>query len=122
MIDTTNPAQRAAAVPPTQTGPVTLVNSFVVDPARDEVFTELWTETSLYFREQPGFIGLRLHRAVSPEAHYRYVNVARWESAEQFSAAHRTERFRELVSQPAWREYPSNPVLYEVAVEHPVGA
>lgn len=119
MPDTINPTERAATVPSAQTGPVTLVNSFVVEPDRDAEFTALWTETSRYFREQPGFVSLRLHRAVSPTTHYRYVNVARWESAGQFSAAHQTERFRELVGQPAWREFPSNPALYEVVVEHP---
>ena len=56
--------------------PVTLMNSFVVPEGRDEAFVALWTETSQYFRAQPGFLSLRLHRAVTPGAQYRYVNVA----------------------------------------------
>ena len=62
------------------TGPVTLMNSFAVSPGRDEAFHELWASTAKYFTAQPGFISLRLHRAVSADAQYRWVNVANWES------------------------------------------
>ena len=118
MPDTINPAERAAAVPSTvPEGPVTLVNCFVVDPERDDAFTALWTGTSGYFRAQPGFVALRLHRALSPDTHYRYINVATWASARQFQAAHATEEFRAVVGQPAWREFPSSPALYEVIAE-----
>src|SRR5262249_53637520 len=54
------------------TGPVTLMNSFVGRPDRDEAFRARWTETSRYFTAQPGFISLRLHRAVSADATYRW--------------------------------------------------
>jgi len=119
MPPTIDPSKRGATLPsdPPE-GPVTLINSFVVDPRRDEVFEALWTQTSVYFRAQPGFVGLRLHRAVSPDATYRYVNVAVWESAAQFAAAHATEEFRQVVGQPGWREFPSSPTLYEVAIAY----
>ena len=58
------------------TGPVTLMNSFAVSPDRDEAFHELWAKTAKYFTAQPGFVSLRLHRAVSADAPYRWVNVA----------------------------------------------
>ena len=94
--------------------PVTLMNSFMVPEGRDEVFVQLWLETSRYFREQPGFLSLRLHRAVTPGTPYRYVNVARWASDAAYRAPHGTEEFRRLVGQEAWKEFPSSPVLYEV--------
>jgi len=96
------------------TGPVTLINSFLVPPERDEVFEKLWTETSMYFRARPGFVSLRLHRAVSADAPYRWVNVANWESEAAFRAAHGTDEFRRLVTQEAWHEFPSVPSLFEV--------
>jgi heme-degrading monooxygenase HmoA len=96
--------------------PVTLINSFLVPEGRDDVFLELWTETSDYFRAQPGFLSLRLHRAVTPGSDYRYVNVARWASDAAYRAPHGTEEFRALVTQEAWREFPSTPVLYEVVL------
>jgi heme-degrading monooxygenase HmoA len=115
MSATTDPAKRTAAAPTTHhDGPVTLVNSFVVPSGRDEAFLQIWAETSTYFRLQPGFIALRMHRAVTPGAAYRYVNVAVWASATEFAQAHDTDEFRRLVSQPALREFPASPNLYEV--------
>jgi heme oxygenase (mycobilin-producing) len=97
--------------------PVTLINSFVVPAGRDQEFLERWGQTSAFMRTQPGFLSLRLHRAVSAEAGFRYVNVAVWRSQREFGAAHATPEFRALVSDPAWREFPSTPALYEVAAE-----
>ncbi|HKR69179.1 MAG TPA: antibiotic biosynthesis monooxygenase family protein [Streptosporangiaceae bacterium] len=99
------------------TGPVTLVNSFAVSPDRDEAFLAQWTQTSKYFIAQPGFISLRLHRAVSADAQYRWVNVANWESEAHFRAAHNTDEFRRVVTQPGWEEFASSPMLYQVVTE-----
>jgi heme-degrading monooxygenase HmoA len=119
MIATIDPAERAAAVPSAPpAGPVTLINSFEVAAGRDDAFYPLWQEISVYFREQPGYVSLRLHRAISPTAAYRFVNVANWASAEEFQAAHETDRFRELVGHPGLAEFPSSPALYQVFTEH----
>ena len=99
------------------TGPVTLMNSFVVSPNRDAAFRELWTETARYFTAQPGFISLRLHRAVSADAPYRWVNEANWESEAHFRAAHGTDEFRRVVTQPGWEDFHSSPMLYQVVTE-----
>jgi heme-degrading monooxygenase HmoA len=117
-MDFTDPKGRTAGGAEAHAGPVTLINSFVVLEGRDDAFIELWTETSRYFRAQPGFVSLRLHRAVSPDAQHRFVNVAVWESDAHYRAPHQTEEFVRLVTQDAWREFPSSPVLYEVVVEH----
>jgi heme-degrading monooxygenase HmoA len=119
MADTIDPVRRTATAPEApHAGPVTLINSFVVPEGREAAFIQLWTATSGYFRAQPGFTSLKLHRAVSGTAPYRFVNVARWASAQQFAAAHATSEFRDLVSQPQWREFPSSPALYEVFAEY----
>jgi heme-degrading monooxygenase HmoA len=97
-------------------GPVTLINKFVVPPGRDERYVELWTAASHKFPRQPGYLSLRLHKAVSPDAQYRFVNVARWDSLEHFQAAHATEEFRVTVTADGWDEFPSTPALYEVIV------
>jgi heme-degrading monooxygenase HmoA len=117
MPNTTDPDGRTARGAEARTDrPVTLINSFVVPAGRDDAFMALWNEASGYFRAQPGFVSLRFHRAVSPDADYRYVNVACWESQADFAAAHNSEEFRRLVTQDAWQEFASNPALYEVAV------
>jgi len=96
------------------TGPVTLINSFQVAPGSDAEFRALWGETSRYFIARPGFVSLRLHRAVNDDAPYRWVNVAVWESEAAFRAAHGTEEFRTLVTAPGWSQFPSVPALFEV--------
>ena len=95
-------------------GPVTLINSFQVTPERDAAFRALWGETSRYFIARPGFVSLRLHRAVNDDAAYRWVNVAVWKTEADFRAAHGTEQFRTLVTAPGWSEFPSLPALFEV--------
>jgi heme-degrading monooxygenase HmoA len=99
-----------------ETGPVTLINGFMVAEGRDDAFYEAWAEASLYFRAQPGFVSLQLHRAVTPDVPYRWVNVAHWESEADYQAAHRTPEFRRLLSQEKWKEFPNVPRLYEVVV------
>jgi heme oxygenase (mycobilin-producing) len=112
------PEERTAPVADAQiTGAVTLMNRFHVDPDRDELFLDLWTRTSMYFRKQPGFVSLRLHRAVSADAESRWVNVATWESEADFRAAHNGEEFRLAVTQPGWEHFPSSPMLYQVVTE-----
>jgi heme-degrading monooxygenase HmoA len=109
------PEDRTATAAQQQVGgPVTLMNSFVVAPDRDEAFRSLWDQTSRYFIAQPGFVSLRLHRAVSPDAQYRWVNVANWESEEAYRTAHSTQEFRRVVTLPGWEEFPSVPNLFEV--------
>ena len=95
-------------------GPVTLINSFQVPPERDADFRALWGRTSQYFIARPGFVSLRLHRAVNDDAPYRWVNVAVWESEAHFRASHATEEFRRLVTAPGWSDFPSQPTLFEV--------
>jgi len=109
-----NAEARTAAIGAATSGPVTLINSFRVPVDRDDDFHALWERTSRYFTRQPGFRSLRLHRAVSDDATYRWVNVARWDSEAAFRAAHATEEFRTVVTADGWEDFPSSPVLFEV--------
>jgi heme-degrading monooxygenase HmoA len=116
--DAMTPEERTApAADAPTTGGVTLMNRFHVEPGQDDQFLALWTRTSHYFRRQPGFVSLRLHRAVSADAEYRWVNVANWETEEQFRAAHATNEFRAAVTAPGWENFPSSPMLYQVVTE-----
>jgi heme oxygenase (mycobilin-producing) len=94
-----------------------LINRFEVPAGRDREFLSLWGEVNRHMRAQPGYLDHRLHRAIAGPESGRYVNVATWESPEAFQAAHETERFQSLVSQPAWREFPSAPATYEVVAD-----
>jgi hypothetical protein len=66
----------------------------------------------LYAAEK-GLLGTQAPPLAYPDARFRFVNVARWASAQEFQAAH-DEGFQALVSQPAWAEFRSFPTLYEV--------
>lgn len=91
---------------------VVLINPFEVPTAvPDEQFLAGWQQAADFLRTRPGFAESRLHRALSPDARFRFVNVAEWESAQAFQAA---------VSDPAFAEVaasapPNYPALYEVA-------
>jgi heme-degrading monooxygenase HmoA len=95
---------------------VTLINRFEVPAGREDEFFGLWQRVNVYMQAKPGYLRHTLHRALAPEAPYRFVNVAQWESAAHFQAAH-DEGFRALVSQPGWEAFPSHPALYEVVHE-----
>jgi len=115
MTDSITPEGRTATKSTGDvSGPVTLINRFAVAPERDDAFRALWESTSEYFRAQPGFVSLRLHRAVTGDASHRWVNVATWETEDAYRAAHAGDEFRRVVTQPSWEEFPSSPALYEV--------
>jgi len=92
---------------------VRFINCFEVPEGRDDDFLALWSAVNAHMSAQPGYLGHRLHRSLSPEARYRFVNYVEWETAEHWRDAH-GEEFRRLVSDPAWQEFSTTPALYDV--------
>ncbi len=94
------------------TEPVVLINAFEVPQGEDEAFLAAWERSRDFLRTQPGYLSTRLHRSLAPNADFRFVNVARWESAEAFRAA---------TSQPEFRDqdigYRFHASLYQVVRE-----
>jgi heme oxygenase (mycobilin-producing) len=91
---------------------VVLINPFEVpEGTSDDDFVAGWERAAEYMREQPGFLGTRLHRALTPESRFRFINIAEWESPQAFQAAVGSQEFRALAERgPA----PGSPALYEV--------
>ena len=91
---------------------VVLINPFEV-PAQlpDEQFLAGWERAAEVLRSRPGFVGSRLHRSLSPDARFRFINIAEWESPQHFQAAVTDPAFLEL----AKNSPPNSPALYEVA-------
>ena len=90
---------------------VTLINPFEVpEGSDDEEFLRGWQRAADYMRQQPGFLGTRLHRALAPDARFRFVNIAEWASPQDFQAAVTSEEFREIARGAG----PGAPALYEV--------
>jgi heme-degrading monooxygenase HmoA len=95
---------------------VRFINLFTVPVGRDEQFMQLWKRVNVYMAAKPGYRNHRLHRALSADAVYRYVNYVEWESDEAWAAAH-DAGFRALVSDPAWSEFTTTPALFEIVHE-----
>ena len=77
------------------TGSVTLINVFEIEPDKLESFLAGWCERATLMSKQPGFRSLRFHRALSPDFRFQLVNVAEWETADALHAATAQERFIE---------------------------
>jgi heme-degrading monooxygenase HmoA len=95
---------------------VRFINCFEVPPDRDDEFLAMFSVVNAHMSAQPGYLGHRLHRSLSPDARYRFVNYVEWETTEHWRDAH-GEEFRRLVGDPGWRQFPTTPALYEVVHE-----
>src|SRR4028118_1037110 len=88
-----------------------LINPFELpENIDDDRFLEGWGRAAEYMRSQPGFVGSELHRPLSPDARFRFVNVAEWESPQDFQAAVTSRASRAMVAGTP----PGYPALYEV--------
>jgi heme-degrading monooxygenase HmoA len=92
--------------------PVILINSFEVPDDQAEKFISAWERTRDYLETQPGYIDTSLHQAVAPNAEFPFVNVAHWQTAEDFMAALQSPGFREPAEGLAG--YRPHPSLYRV--------
>jgi heme oxygenase (mycobilin-producing) len=92
--------------------PVVLINAFEVPEGADETFLQGWERTREFLSAREGYRSTRLHRSLSPDADFRFVNVAIWESE---------EAFRDATSQPEFANAPIpfryHASLYEVVRE-----
>jgi heme-degrading monooxygenase HmoA len=88
-----------------------LINPFEVpEDMDDDRFLESWGRAAGYMRTQPGFVKSQLHRAVSPNPRFRFVNVAEWESPQDFQAAVGNPELQAMAEGAP----PNYPALYEV--------
>jgi hypothetical protein len=61
---------------------------------------------------QPAYVDTALHQAVTPNADFQFVNIGRWQTAEDFRAATQRPGFREAASGLAG--YRPHPGLYRI--------
>jgi heme-degrading monooxygenase HmoA len=91
---------------------VVLINAFEVPEAQDEAFLRGWERQREFLGTQEGYLSTRLHRSISPDADFRFVNIARWVSERAFRDA--TSRPEFSNAQVRFRFHAS---LYEVVRE-----
>ena len=92
--------------------PVTLINSFEVPAAQAGAFIAAWEQTRDYLQTQPGYLETALHQALTPDADFQFVNIARWRSADDFAAAIQSPGFR--ASAAGLAGYQPHPALYQI--------
>jgi len=90
--------------------PLVLINAFEVPAADADAFVAAWCSARDYLRSQPGYIDTVLHQSITPEAEFQFVNVAHWQTAEDFIAATQSPGFRESAGGLA--RYRPHPGLY----------
>ena len=92
--------------------PLILINAFEVPAAEAGQFIAAWEKTRDYLSAQPGYVDTALHQAVTPNADFQFVNVGRWQTAEEFLAATQSQGFRDSAAGLAG--YRPHPGLYRV--------
>jgi heme-degrading monooxygenase HmoA len=90
--------------------PVVLINAFEVPAADAVAFIAAWCGARDYLRSQPGYIDTVLHQSITRDAEFQFVNVAHWQTAEDFIAATQGPGFRESAASIA--SYRPHPGLY----------
>ncbi|MCC5647357.1 antibiotic biosynthesis monooxygenase [Nostoc sp. CHAB 5824] len=98
---------------------VVLINPFSIPKGREEEFLKMWNEVAQYMKDQPGFIDLKLHRSLDPDARFQFINIAHWQSAEAWQTAmSKVEPKVQELSQQLPFEVESSPALYRPEVEY----
>ena len=92
---------------------VILINPFEVPKGKEAAALKMWEKAAEYMKKQPGFVSTRLHRALAPDARFYLINIAEWESVENFQAAISSDEFKKL-TEGSMEEFPHYPGLYEV--------
>ena len=94
------------------TEPVILINAFEVPADGADSFIAAWLKTRDYLRSQPGYLEAVLHQALSPDAEFQFLNVARWQTADDFVTAMQSPGFQEAAARLA--DSRSHPALYRI--------
>lgn len=84
-----------------------LINVFEVPVERDEEFLVGWEMGKRLMEQQPGYVSTALHRSLDPQATFRYINIAVWDSAQHFQAALTSPEFAAYRDRVPFPHYPS---------------
>ena len=73
-------------------GPVTLINTFTVQPDELPRLLQAWAADAALMKRQPGFISTQLHQGIGGSS--VLVNVAVWETVDAFRRAFSNPEFQ----------------------------
>ena len=73
----------------------TVIVAYEVAHEDSERFLDSWEKANDCLKDQDGLVSTALHRAVSANPDFRFVNISRWESAAAFRSATQSQAFRD---------------------------
>lgn len=91
---------------------VTLINAFEVPAGKQDEAIAAWEKARDFLANEPGYVSTALHEAITPDARFALINIAKWESAEAFQAA--TKRMHAAGVFPPIDGLTYTPALYRV--------
>jgi heme-degrading monooxygenase HmoA len=91
-----------------------LINAFEVRPRDDDRFLTGWERAREALSGQDGYLGTRLHRSLTPETHFRFVNIADWSDPSAVLAALQRPEFQRASNSIP---FPAHPALYEALAD-----
>lgn len=100
----------AHATDPTDQNHVVLINAFEIPEAEVPMAIEAWKKARDFLKEQPGYIETKLHRAITPNARFQLINIAKWATPEAFKAA--IGNFQKTSAAAAFKGKTYHPALY----------
>lgn len=75
--------------------PCTAIVAYEVAAEDVDLFLEAWNKANDHLKDQQGMNSTTLHQAVSAGPRFRFVNVAQWDSADDFRDATQSAGFLE---------------------------
>lgn len=90
--------------------PLILINAFEVPGGQAGQLIAASEKTRDCLAAQPGYVDTALHQSVTPGVEFRFMNIARWQAAEDFQRATQSAGFRESAAGLA--SYRPRPGLY----------
>jgi heme-degrading monooxygenase HmoA len=74
---------------------VTVIVAYEVAHEDSERFLDSWEKANACLQNQKGLTSTALHRAVSANPDFRFVNISTWSSADAFRKATQSQEFRD---------------------------
>ena len=91
----------------------TVIVAYEVNAEDEQRFKNAWKKAQDFLKKQEGLSSTTLYKAASANPQFRFVNIARWESADHFRTATQSVGFHEASGSLA--PYPVYASVYEVA-------
>lgn len=91
---------------------ITLINPFEVPTVHEKATIEHWEKARDFLETQPGYVSTQLHKSLQPNSTFFLINIAQWESKEDFQRA--ISNMQKVIPALELDGVKNYPALYEV--------